>query len=278
MRTLILFLSLGLAVSANAQTEPPKPPVVDQKVPAKIENPTEKLEPSDERQPKPKIDPAVTPEPEVSNSPNPVKETVDKAKAILNQTRDWRAARKWSAIGSYSFFDLIIPSKIGATAAYNDGPDKTYELEYLRGSLSVPFLVDDLGGMTDQRLTLMKRSYFGANSFNLSYGLSHMMFDIDLGSEILSRVSGGAAGLYDVISIHSLGLHVGIGNRWIFNERFVFGIDWLTWTQPIFITKRESEILSYADESDYENIDDAIRWAAYFPRLAALKLQFGMTF
>lgn len=276
MRLLIPLIIVVFSNFSVAQTKPAKPKTVDGPPPTQVENPTEKLEPSEERQPKPKIDPAVSPEPEVSKSP--VKETVDKAKAILNQTRAWRDQNNWTVLGNYSFFDLIIPSKIGATAAYNDGPDKTYELEYLRGSLNVPFLVDDLGGMTDQRLTLMKRSFFGANSFNLSYGLSYMMFDIDLGSEILSRVSGGAAGLYEVISIHSLGLHVGIGNRWIFNERFVFGVDWLTWTQPVFITKRDSDILSYADESDYENIDDAIRWAAYFPRLAALKLQFGMTF
>ncbi len=48
------------------------------------------------------------------------------------QARVWRAERPYSGIASFAYFDLIIPSKLGLTAAYSQGADRTYEFEYIR--------------------------------------------------------------------------------------------------------------------------------------------------
>ena len=276
MYRLLAAVTLCAFFSPAGMAQKTETPPVDAGVPTDIKNPTDQLEPSEERQPKPLLDPAVAPEPLPPT--NPVKDTIDKAGSILAQTRQWRVDRRYSAIGTFSFFDLIIPSKLGLTAAYNRDVDQTYEFEYMRGSATVPFVIKDLGGITDQRFTLLKRSYFGNNSFNLIYGLSYMKFDIQLGNAIMSRVTSGASNI-DVIAVESWGFHLGIGNRWIFNERFVFGVDWLTWTQPVYVSHRSGAFLDYAtNNNDYENVDTAIRVASYFPRFAALKLQFGMSF
>lgn len=59
---------------------------------------------------------------------------------------------------------------------------------------------------------VIRRTYFG-NSFNLSYGLTYFRFRLRLGSEVLSRASGGQLppGV-DILRVESLGPNFGIGN------------------------------------------------------------------
>jgi hypothetical protein len=266
----ILLVANFMALEIPAQAQQPK-----------VESPAENLEPKEERQPKPILDPevpsteaskpTVPPEPteQPEKSPSPIQE---------GETRGWRAMSHYQVLGNFAYLDLLIPAKLGLSLSYNRDADRTYELEYVRGSVSVPFLVKDLGAMTDQRLTLMKRSYFGGNSFNLSYGVSYMKFDIKLGNDILSRMGASYASV-DVVSIQSWGLEIGIGNRWIFNDRFVLGVDWVSWTQPIWVTDKDSAFLDYVtDANDRHNVETAIDVVAYFPRFSVLKLQFGMAF
>lgn len=270
----VLVVSLSTVAWAQNKSKPipPKKETVQE---GRVESPAEKLEPKEERQPKPVIDPATPPEP-VSPA---LTEGVERAKSVLAETRGWRTTKKYQVIGSYSFADLIIPSKIGASISYIRDADRTYELEYLRGSISVPFVIEDLGKMTDERLTLLKRSYFGSNSFNFRHGLSYLRFNVHLGDDLLSRVTGGAYPSIDLITIETLGLDVGIGNRWIFNENIVFGIDWITWTQPVYVLHKEDAFLDHASNpEDRDDVDEAIKWISYMPRFALLKLQLGIAF
>lgn len=210
-------------------------------------------------------------------------EAVDKATEVvssaLGETRARRGKNNYFILGNYSPIDLIIPSKYGATIGYIQNADKTWEFEYLKGSVSVPFLVRDLGEMSDERFSLIRRSHMGTNSFNLSYGLTYFDFSIHLGDKLLSRVSGGTYPSIDLVEVQSLGANFAIGNRWTFKHNITFGVDWFSWAQPIFVINKKSAFLDYAsNQDDKDDVDTALKWISYFPRFAFFKLQLGMLF
>ena len=197
----------------------------------------------------------------------------------LNETKERRASNKYLALLSYSAFDLIIPSKIGLSLGYMPDVDRTWELEYLKGSIAVPFLVEDLGSMNDERISLIKRSYLGTNSFNINYGLTYFRFNLHLGDEILNRLSSGVYPSVDLVNIETLGFNIGIGNRWSFNKNITVSVDWVSLSQPIYVWKKDSAFLTYAsNENDRENVDDLIRIVSYFPRFQIFKFQVGILF
>lgn len=207
------------------------------------------------------------------------RETARKMDREMDLARERRALGRGLVMVDYSLIDLLIPGKKGLTAGLIRGADKTWEFEYLQGSLAVPFLVEDLGEMSDERFTLMARSYAGSNSFNFSYGLSYLKFSIHLGNELLSRVSGGSFPSIDLLEIETLGFHLGLGNRWTFKKNITFGIDWVSWTQPVNLLKREAPYLDYASDSeDRDSVETALNLITYFPRLTLLKAQLGIQF
>lgn len=121
------------------------------------------------------------------------KETFEKASdtvtASLNQTRNKRARSKTYILGSYSPADLLIPGKYGITFGRIKSAQKTWEFEYIKGSFSVPSVIEDLGKMEDKRYSLIQRNYFTNNSFNFSYGVTYFEFDIHLGDKYLNAMN-----------------------------------------------------------------------------------------
>jgi hypothetical protein len=207
------------------------------------------------------------------------KDKVEQVSKNLAETRENRATSDYFAYLNYSPLDLLIPSKMGFTLGYSQSTDKTWEFEYLRGSLSVPFVVEDLGKMTDERFSLIKRSYYGGNSFNFSYGVTYFDFSLHLGDQLLNRVTGGTYPSIDLVELQSLGFNIGIGNRWAVNQNFTFGVDWVSWAQPVFITSKKSAFLDYANnQQDKDDVDKGVKLISYFPRFAFLKLQLGILF
>ncbi len=208
-----------------------------------------------------------------------VEETTQKVSEAIEDTRTRRAATKYFVLGNYSPIDLIIPSKYGVTIGFIENEDKTWELEYLRKSINFPFILSDIGSMTEQRLSFIGRSYFGSNSFNISYGLSYFDFSMSLGDNFLGRSSIVSSPALDLVAVQAIGFNVAVGNRWTIEHNFTFGVDWISWAQPLFITKNESEFTKYVtNQKDKDDLDRAIKMISYFPRFALLKLQFGFLF
>lgn len=206
------------------------------------------------------------------------KETLSQVNRSLDRAPERREFYSYSGLLTYAPFDLIIPSKLGATLSYQQDADRTYELEFLRGTFAIPFVIDDLGKITDQRLSLLKRSYFGSNSFNIIYGLTYFTFSVHIGDDIMNRIVGSYPDI-NLVAIEALGFTVGFGNRWVIADRFILGVDWFSWAQPVYVTKRDAKILDYTtDPDDYKNIDDVLRIASYFPRFSLFKLQAGIMF
>lgn len=210
-----------------------------------------------------------------------IKKASEEVKEALDASARRRGESTVIGLVDYSLYDLLIPSKIGATVGWIPSAQSTYELEYLRGSAKLPVVLEHLGSMTDTRISLLKRSY-GARargSFNFHYGVSYFMFDMKIGNDILSRASAGQISDYDVVSIHSVGLVAGLGNRWTFNRGITLSVDWFSWAQPLFVTKRDVRVLDYISNSnDRSNVDGATKVIAYFPRFTFLKFQLGMSF
>ncbi len=208
-----------------------------------------------------------------------VEETSSKVEKSVENSRSFRGRADYFALASYSPLDLLIPSKIGVTAGVVNHVDKTWELEYLRGSISVPFIVEDLGKMTDERISIIGRAYSETNSFNFSYGLSYYDFSLRLGSDILNRLGGGGYPSVDVIQIQSLGLNFGLGNRWSISRNTILGVDWFSWSQPLYTLKKDTAFLDRAtDANDRDNVDTLVKIVSSFPRFSLLKVQLGVYF
>jgi hypothetical protein len=231
--------------------------------------------------------PAPTPEPTpVEEKKNVFQKTGDavgdaahSAGQIIGGGLERRSNSNFIVLANYSPFDMIVTNKIGATAGWVQNGNTTYELEYLRGSISVPIVIQDLGAMTDQRISLIRRSFFGSNSFNVSYGISYFDFNIHLGEALLNRASAGNIPSIDAVTMQSMGANFAIGNRWSFTQNITFGVDWFSWAQPLVTLKRDSAFTQYsANSGDRNDVDTALKVLSYLPRFAVLKLQLGMMF
>ncbi len=208
----------------------------------------------------------------------PAHEAPPKVGEVRNGTRVRRENTKAFLLLTYSPIDLLIPGKYGVTLGMNGEGDRTWEFEYLRGSLSAPFVLKDLGSMTDQRFSLIGRSYFGGNSFNISYGPSFFDFSLHVGNDLLNRASATYPSA-NLVHLQAVGFNLAFGNRWSFKHDITFGIDWISWAQPVFITKKDSAFLNTAtNDNDRDNVETAMKLISYFPRFALFKLQLGMMF
>jgi hypothetical protein len=179
---------------------------------------------------------------------------------------------------NYSPFDLLLPNKWGFTLGKIRNDQKSTELEYLRGSVSAPFFIDDLGEMTEERLTLMNRRHFGRGYFNFTYGLSYNRFVLHLGNEYLSSLSMQAPNS-DFIHVETLGFHVGLGSQHVFQNRVSVGVDWISWAQPLVTTRFDNAFGDYVTNEDDRNaVDQVIKVVSYLPRFVVLKVRLGYMF
>ncbi|MBX3041218.1 MAG: hypothetical protein KF789_10985 [Bdellovibrionaceae bacterium] len=197
----------------------------------------------------------------------------------LDETKIRRASKDYFVLGTYSPVDLLIPSKKGLTVGLIKDASETWEFEYLSGSVSLPWIVKDLGEMTDRRFSLIRRTYSKRNSFNFSYGLTYTDFSIHLGNDIMSRVSGGRSPSLDLVEIETLGANFAIGNRWSFDKNITLSVDWFSWAQPLKVIRKKHDFLSKAtNDSDRDDVGKAASVIAYFPRFAVFKIQLGILF
>lgn len=180
---------------------------------------------------------------------------------------------------NYAPLDLLIPGKYGFTAGLYQSSDRSWEIEYLKGDLSIPFIVKDLGKMTDDRFSVIRRIGIGESGFNISYGFSYFGFSLHLGDRLINGVTGGTYPSLDLVEIQSLGGNLGLGNRWNLDHHITLSVDWISWSQPLFVTSRKSVFLDRAtNQKDKDDVDDTMKIITYFPRLSLLKLQIGVAF
>lgn len=186
---------------------------------------------------------------------------------------------KYYATLKYAYLDLLIPSKYGFSFGYLSDTHRNWEFEVLHGSFAIPFIVKDLGKMSDTRYSLVTKSYKNGDKFNLNYGLSYNEFSFVIGDKLMNKLSGGSYPSLDLIEIHTLGFQFGLGHRWVFKDRFIISVDWFSWSQPLIVVKKHVPYLDYVtDPNDKKNVEDSIKIISYFPRLGTLKFNIGINF
>lgn len=204
---------------------------------------------------------------------------IDQAQVAMATVRDNRAERHLVVTGNYSYIDLIIPSKWGVTLGYVHDAANTFELDYMRGSISTGWLGIDIGSITEQRLSLLWRTYAQRNTFNFQLGVHYNQFKIHIGDELIGRVPGAPAFDYTFMEYQTLGLSWGLGNRWVSKNGFVWGFDWFQIHLPLSTLKQNTPYLdAVSNNEDREDADTAGKIIRHVPRLVALKFQLGFSF
>lgn len=206
-------------------------------------------------------------------SPEEAREIVD---VVAGQERA-RWERPWFVYVEYSPMDFLLPGKKGILVGRHSDSKNSWEIEYLQGSISLPGPLEKLGAVKEDRLSLLWRYYFG-DYFNLLYGVHFNRFESSIGNDLAARLYPAAA-KRDILTMESWGPTIGLGHRWTFSERWSFGVDWVTWAQPAYVSKEVSAFINNADPSkEKDDLDSAFKVVKYFPRFSVVKLQIGVFF
>jgi hypothetical protein len=193
-------------------------------------------------------------------------------------SRDYRVQYTHNIYGIYSLIDTWLPSKLGLSYAYNTSATGSWEVEYLSGSYA-PLGIKELGEFSETRVSLLYRSFSERNSFNFIYGLNYNSFKLGIGDKLLSTITGGIVPGYDVVTVETLGLSWGVGNRWNLNDKFLISFDWFAIHIPIYVIESEAPFLeATASEEDKDDIRDALDFIENIPTFSVIKVQFGYNF
>lgn len=204
-----------------------------------------------------------------------VKENIDKE---LERNKARREAKNWGVHFNYTYIDTWIPGKKGFNAYYVESSAVSWDLEYLKGSLSLPSFIFDLGEFTDQRISFFKRSFGSNTSFHYLYGVYYNQLNIHLGDDLLASVSGDARNSVEVVDIKVVGASWGIGNRWNTSGKFTWGVDWLTINLPLVRFAAKTPYLDESsDKEDKEDVRDALEKLQSYPTFSILKFQLGIS-
>ncbi|MCB0407411.1 MAG: hypothetical protein KDD34_04345 [Bdellovibrionales bacterium] len=211
-------------------------------------------------------------------------ETLDKGKDVVEHvqqevedTRSLRSHYSHNLFGNLSLIDTWLPFKWGISYAYNSSAFSTWELEYLKSSYA-PFGVKELGEFTDQRISFFYRSFSQRNSFNFLYGLYYNSFRLSIGDKLLSNVTGGVVPGYDLLTVETLGVSWGFGNRWHLG-RLLLSFDWLTINIPLIVLESDAPFLNVnGSETDKNDVRDVLDTIEKIPTFAIIKFQLGYSF
>jgi hypothetical protein len=160
------------------------------------------------------------------------------------------STKRWAAFGTFAYVDTWLPGKLGATASYGTD-ERVYEFAYQRASYSFDFVIDDLGKITDQRLHLTTRSFTYGGTFNYQYGLSYNTLKIKLGNAYTEFLSSNE----DSLTVDTLNIVWGVGNRWKFGDNWQVGADWFKIFWPVLTVNENTDFID--DTNDADDEDDA---------------------
>ncbi len=209
-------------------------------------------------------------EPSQLRDPSPVAVDNPASQQASEALQSMRAVRL-----QYAPIDLLLPSKWGV-AFQGELVDEVVELDYSSASVSVPWILKDLGSMSEKRLQLSVISPIGSSAtalhgWNFRWGLSFNSFEIRLGDALLNRLSGGLYPSLDLVDLQTLGVVGALGYRGLWapadQAHWGWGIDVFSWAQPLITTKNSAPFLdAVSDSSDREAVEQAIRVVRLFPR------------
>lgn len=198
-------------------------------------------------------------------------------KISLNRSLVDRQVKDISILANYSYLDLWIPSKYGLSLSVTPDAKATYDIEYLKAELSLGWFIEDLGSFSDQRLSILRRSFNGRNSFNFIMGAYYSKTKVNIGSKFLTGIT--PQNNYDVLLIENLGITFGVGNRWVLKSGITIGADWFSVNIPVHNLKNENVFADITqDNDDRDDANDIMDAFRKIPGFSALKIQLGYSF
>jgi hypothetical protein len=168
-----------------------------------------------------------------------------------------------------------LPFKFTGSYIYTLNNKWSFEAEAARGKFGAQALIFDVASVTEYRYSLLARRYVG-NSFNWIIGLYKDDFHAKIGSDILDDMSNTSI---DDLRVEVVGLVLGLGNRWQWQNGFTFGVDWFRLNAPIFDHQVKDGIVdNIEDENDRDLVKSGIRKVANIPTFVFFGLYFGYSF
>ena len=172
----------------------------------------------------------------------------------------------------------LAPIKYGFGFTYAVSPTWVWDLSYIRGGLGFGIAGIDFGGFSESLLSLNGRYYPWSGSFNWIIGAARHAYRVHLGNDMVARMTGGP-GSMDLLRVETLGLQLGIGNRFQFRSHFWLAVDWLTINIPIATLKTESPALdAYTSGNDRRLVGDALSLMENLTTASFLKTSIGYSF
>lgn len=176
-----------------------------------------------------------------------------------------------AALVQYGPVDLLLPSKLGLAFTWEN-----WEFEYLGSSVKAPWILKDLGAMSDKRLQIVHRN--ASTGWLFSWGLSYNSFQVSLGDAFLSRLTGGAVPNIQLLEFSTLGAVASFGYRHQWGN-WLAGIELFSWAQPLITLKSSAPFLdSVTNEDDRSTVQTSIDLIRYFPRWSTAKISAGYSF
>lgn len=194
-------------------------------------------------------------------------------KSPVNAREDRPITVGWAG----TILSIPIPFKHGPILSWSLDESWMLEASYFRGSIGIDVPYIDLGSFDESHISLRAR-WFAGRTFNLIVGLNRQSYDASVGNAIVSRVSGAPSEL-DMLHVVTLGVELGLGNRWQLDNGIVIGIDWLSLNFPFTTLKSDAPILDrVSDQGDRNRIEDALKFMRYLPTGTVGKVTLGYAF
>lgn len=176
-----------------------------------------------------------------------------------------------------SLLSLPVPLKHGPSIGFIANENWTFELGYFAGSFGLGAVIVDLASFNEKLITATAR-YYPGKSFNWIFGVGWQAYDARLGSDIAGAISSDPSSI-DLVRVQTLGLQLGFGNRWQWDNGFNFGVDWLTLNVPLATLSSESIALDYSGNSSVRGrIEDVLKFLRYIPTGAVARVNIGYAF
>lgn len=256
------FIALSLVLTqtpkVRARAKSPLPPASTQ--PAATDEETE-----------PNTKPELALEPELEPAPLPTPPPLNSG--------DLRVRSQYTASYTGSILGLAVPFKHGPSLGWIVDRNWTIEASYFSGHLGFGTGFLSVGAFRENLIAVQAR-YYPRNSFNWIFGLSRQSYDAKLGSDLIRNLSGGSIPSdVDVVKVATVGLQLGFGNRWQWENGFSLGVDWLVLNFPFQTLKSDAPFLSYVNnQDDRAKVEDVLRIMRYIPTGAIAKIALGYSF
>jgi hypothetical protein len=193
---------------------------------------------------------------------------------ILNSA-DYRERSSGTVMAGYQFLTNWIPFKWTLGYSYLFNQKWSAEIEWSRGSYGIGAFGFDAARVTENRYSLIARRYVG-NSFHFIMGGFKSDLHGELGDSMLKKMTDTSV---DDFRVQGVGVALGLGNRWQWNNGLTLGVDWFRLNVPLIYKKVDNGVLDgISDSNDLSIVKDSIQKVKNLPTIVLFGLHLGYSF